>query len=105
MFTTLITPEQLQQLQQLQASAIPLAVFDCTFDLMNPAAGAQQFAQCHVAGARHADLDHHLSHHPHTASADDRPASAGRHPLPSRSTFAAWLGSQGVGQLDDDTPY
>lgn len=46
MFTTLITPEQLQQ---LQASATPLAVFDCTFDLMNPAAGAQQFAQCHVA--------------------------------------------------------
>lgn len=94
MFTTLITPEQLQQ---LQASATPLAVFDCTSDLMNPAAGAQQFAQCHVAGARHAHLDHHLSHHPHTAAADDWPASAGRHPLPSRSTFAAWLGSQGVG--------
>ncbi|MEY4727203.1 MAG: hypothetical protein RLZ36_1830, partial [Pseudomonadota bacterium] len=35
MFTTLIS---VAQLQNLQANGTPLAVFDCTFDLMNPPA-------------------------------------------------------------------
>jgi thiosulfate/3-mercaptopyruvate sulfurtransferase len=36
MYTTLISAEQLQA---LQASGAPLMIFDCSFDLMNPAAG------------------------------------------------------------------
>ena len=87
MYTTLISTEQLMA---LQGSGTPLAVFDCSFELMNPAAGAAQFADVHIAGARHADLDHHLSTH------KSERASGGRHPLPTREAFAAWVGSQGV---------
>jgi thiosulfate/3-mercaptopyruvate sulfurtransferase len=96
-FTTLITVEQLRGLRQ---SGAPLMVFDCSFDLMNPAAGQEQYRQVHVAGAVHADLDHALSdpgvvqpdgsHHPHADA-----ASGGRHPLPSREKFAMWLCSVG----------
>lgn len=87
MYTTLISAEQLMA---LQSTGTPLAVFDCSFELMNPAAGAAQFAEVHIAGARHADLDHHLSTH------KSERASGGRHPLPTREAFAAWVGSQGV---------
>jgi thiosulfate/3-mercaptopyruvate sulfurtransferase len=87
MYTTLISTEQLLA---LQASTVPLALFDCSFELMNPSAGAAQFAEVHIAGARHADLDRHLSTH----SAER--ASGGRHPLPTREAFTAWVGAQGV---------
>ena len=82
-------------LKQLQASGSPLVLFDCTCDLMNPALGPEQFAASHIAGALYADLNTDLSAH-HPAPGDEPPASAGRHPLPARSTFARWLGSQGV---------
>ena len=79
------------QLQALQASGAPLAVFDCTFDLMNPTAGHAQFLEQHITGAQHADLDEHLATH--------EPAlrvNGGRHPLPQREVFAAWLQSVGM---------
>ncbi len=87
MYTTLITAEQLQTLQQANA---PLMVFDVSFDLANPAAGEAQYAQSHIPGAVYAHLDRHLS-----AKGDPFAASGGRHPLPSREKFAAWLGSVG----------
>lgn len=87
MYTTLISTDQLATLQR---SGAPLAVFDCSFELMNPAAGAAQFADVHIAGARHADLDRHLSTH------SPERASGGRHPLPTREAFAAWIGAQGI---------
>jgi thiosulfate/3-mercaptopyruvate sulfurtransferase len=96
-FTTLISVEQLQSLRR---SGAPLMVFDCSFELMNPAAGNEQYRQVHIAGAVRADLDHALSdpgvveadgtHHPHADA-----ASGGRHPLPSREKFAMWLCSIG----------
>ena len=92
MHTTLIS---CAELQRLQATDTPLAVFDCTFDLMNPALGPEQFAQNHIAGALHANLDSALSTH-HPTVGDEPAASGGRHPLPARSTFARWLGNQGV---------
>lgn len=92
MYTTLITVEQLQA---LQASGQPLAVFDCSCDLMNPAIGPQAYAEGHIAGARYADLNTDLSAH-HPADGEEPPASGGRHPLPARTTFARWLGSQGI---------
>lgn len=92
MFTTLISAPQLQQ---CMAAGQPLVVFDCSFDLMNPAAGPQAFEQNHIAGARYANLDTDLSAH-HPADGDEAPASGGRHPLPARSTFAKWVASQGV---------
>lgn len=91
-YTTLITVAQLRALQDQRA---PLLVVDCTADLMQPAAGHEAFLAEHIPGARHADLDHDLSAH---GAADA--ASGGRHPLPTREAFAAWLRQIG---LQNDT--
>ena len=87
MYTTLISVAQLQALQ----NSASLKVFDCTFDLMQPALGHQQYLEQHIAGALHADLDAHLATH----DADKR-VNGGRHPLPQREVFAQWLASVGV---------
>ncbi|MFZ2738740.1 MAG: sulfurtransferase [Burkholderiaceae bacterium] len=87
MYTTLISAEQLQSLQH---SGQAVMIFDCSYDLMQPEAGAAQYLQAHIAGALHADLNLHLSAQP------GRPqASGGRHPLPSREDFAVWLSAIG----------
>ena len=65
-------------------------VFDCTFDLKAPEIGQQQFDGLHIPGAIYVNLDTHLS-----AKNDSSAASGGRHPLPSREKFAAWLSSIG----------
>ncbi len=97
MNTTLITAEELQALHH---SAKPHMVFDCTFDLMSPASGQEQFEKAHIPGAVYANLDTALSDQGTldeqgnvVPSADA--ASGGRHPLPSRETFAIWLSSVG----------
>jgi len=97
MYTTLISA---QELLALHDSGTPLMVFDCSFDLMNPAAGEEQYRESHIPGAVYAHLDNALSdrgipdgdghYHPHTDA-----ASGGRHPLPSREKFAMWLSSVG----------
>jgi thiosulfate/3-mercaptopyruvate sulfurtransferase len=97
MYNTLISVDQLKA---LQAGGAPLMIFDCSFDLMNPAAGEEQYRKAHIPGAVYADLDTDLSdkgvidpdgtHHPHPDA-----ASGGRHPLPSREKFAMWLSSVG----------
>jgi thiosulfate/3-mercaptopyruvate sulfurtransferase len=87
MYTTLISVSQLQALQNQGA---PLMVFDCSGDLMNPAAADALFAQVHVAGAQRAHLDQHLSTHDEALA-----VNGGRHPLPARETVAAWLSSLG----------
>ncbi|MDH5708822.1 MAG: sulfurtransferase [Hylemonella sp.] len=87
MYTTLITAAQLLELRH---SAQPLMVFDCSFELMQPLEGDRQYERSHLAGAVRADLDRHLS------CKDDADAvNGGRHPLPSRASFAAWLASVG----------
>ena len=88
MYTTLISAPQLQT---LLASAQPCCVFDCSFELMEAGAGDRQYEQAHIPGALRADLDRHLSANKTAPDA----ASGGRHPLPSRETFAAWLSSIG----------
>ena len=88
-FTTLISVAQLQALQA--QDHLPIKVFDCTSDLMNPAAGHTQFVEQHIAGAMHANLDKDLSTHD-----DAIRVNGGRHPLPQREVFAAWLQSVGV---------
>jgi len=97
MYSTLISAEQLQA---LRAGGAPLMVFDCSFDLMNPATGEEQYRKAHIPGAVYANLDTALSdkgtvgpdgkHHP-----DPDAPSGGRHPLPSREKFAMWLSSVG----------
>ena len=88
MFTTLISA---RELQQLMSTGAPLCVFDCSFDLMNPDAGYAQFADEHIPGSVHVRLDHHLS----DKTGADR-ASGGRHPLPSRETFAQRMAHLGL---------
>jgi thiosulfate/3-mercaptopyruvate sulfurtransferase len=88
MYTTLISTEQLANFNP--SSDKPLMIFDCTFDLMKPELGQQQFDEAHIPGAVYVNLDKHLS-----AKNDPTAASGGRHPLPSREAFAAWLGSIG----------
>lgn len=100
-YTTLISAGQLQA---LMASSQAVRVFDCSFDLMQPHAGQQQYLAAHIPGAIYADLDTALSARhgvpgPHgviTASGADAPASGGRHPLPNRERFAVWLSSVGL---------
>lgn len=93
MFKTLISVADLHRLLSQAPSSVK--VFDCSFDLMNPRAGAAQFAQCHLPTAQHADLDHDLSAHGGSIAAGTA-ASGGRHPLPTRDAFAQWLGQHGV---------
>ena len=88
-YTTLISAAELEA---LMAAGAPLMVFDCSFELMKPQAGDQQYLDSHIASAVRANLDQHLS----AAAADDA-SSGGRHPLPSRRAFATWLGSVGFG--------
>ncbi len=88
MYTTLI---DVTQLQALRDSAQPYKVFDCSFELMQPAAGDQQYRDLRIAGAVRADLERHLSASKTASDAQ----SGGRHPLPSRETVARWLGSIG----------
>ena len=88
-YSTLISAEDLQT---LIAEGARLMVFDCSFELMKPQAGEQQFAESRIPGAVRADLALHLS-----AADGAATASGGRHPLPAREAFAAWLGSVGFG--------
>mgnify|MGYP000887725695 CR=1 len=87
-YTTLIS---VAQLQALHASGAPVLVFDCSFDLMNPAAADALFAQTRIAGAVQAHLDRNLSTHDSALA-----VNAGRHPLPQREAVAAWLGQIGL---------
>jgi thiosulfate/3-mercaptopyruvate sulfurtransferase len=103
-YATLISAEQLQALMD---NGKPLRVFDCSFDLSQPEAGEQAWLESHIPGAVYANLDKHLSakHGVNpaktgalgviAASGMDAPVSGGRHPLPNREKFAAWLSSVG----------
>lgn len=67
-------------------------VFDCRHDLANPALGEQQYREGHIPGALFAHLDRDLS--------GPKTGTNGRHPLPERSAFIAWLGRQGLQPSD-----
>jgi thiosulfate/3-mercaptopyruvate sulfurtransferase len=103
-FTTLISVAELQALQAGNSTTTrktPLMVFDCSFDLMKPSAGYESHLDAHIAGAVYANLDTDLSDkspRTSTSSVQTAAASGGRHPLPSRERFAAWLSSVGFTQ-------
>ena len=88
--TTLIT---VAELQALAASGQPHMVFDCSCDLMQPETGPAQYQAAHIPGAVYAHLDNALSAKGERSVT--RAASGGRHPLPPREVFAAWLASVG----------
>jgi len=82
---TLISVEALRALLQRGER---LVLLDCGFDLVDAAAGARAHAQGHLPGAFHADLDRDLS--------SAKTGRNGRHPLPSRETFARTVARWGV---------
>ncbi|MEZ5664599.1 MAG: sulfurtransferase [Burkholderiaceae bacterium] len=88
MHTTLISP---QDLRSLLDAGTPLQVYDCSFDMADPSLGRAMYEKRHIPGAWYADLDHDLS-----AGTDLEAFCGGRHPLPTRERFAAWLGSTGL---------
>lgn len=99
-FTTLIS---VSQLQTLQAGDAPAVLFDCSCDLMQPDKGPAQYAESHIAGAMYAHLDKNLSAKGDPALTGAQ--SGGRHPLPSRESFARWLGSVGLKNSDQVVVY
>jgi thiosulfate/3-mercaptopyruvate sulfurtransferase len=96
-YTTLISASELQSLKTAQA---PLLVFDCSFELMDPAAADRLFTTGRIAGAIQAHLERHLS-----ASSPDQAINGGRHPLPRREWFARWLREAGLNQTDQVVVY
>ncbi len=75
-----VTPEALQSL----LGSVRL------FDVRGGPNGAKAYAEGHLPGALHADLDTQLSARaPH-------PERGGRHPLPAAKVFAAQLGAWGI---------
>jgi len=89
-YTTLIS---VAELRALHTSGAPLMVFDCSFDLMQPAAGRALFEDSHIADAVFADLNDDLS--THSPQFTGKAVNGGRHPLPAREDFAHWLGQTG----------
>ena len=66
-----------------------LRLFDCRFDLADPASGERDFRMSHLPGAIYAHLERDLS-------GPVTPAT-GRHPLPSPGEFEARLRAWGLG--------
>ncbi|MBM4196462.1 MAG: sulfurtransferase [Gammaproteobacteria bacterium] len=81
------------QLVQAQDLAARLAdpdwiVFDCRFNLLDPGAGKRAYDSGHIPGAVYASLDLDL--------ASPRGPATGRHPLPDRQRFSAWVAAAGA---------
>lgn len=66
-----------------------LRIVDTRFSLADPQSGAVAYAQGHLPGAVHADLNRDLS--------DLSRPGLGRHPLPHDEAFARRLGQWGIG--------
>jgi thiosulfate/3-mercaptopyruvate sulfurtransferase len=77
------------QLLAAMARGLAPVIVDCSFDLADTGAGRRAFEQGHVPGADYAHLDEDLS--------GPRTGRNGRHPLPSRASWAATLGRLGIG--------
>ena len=78
-------PELHDRLTQDPQSVV---VFDCRFNLMEPAQGRQQYAVSHIPGAYYLDLNQDLSSPPQRYG--------GRHPLPDLDALAATFAQAGV---------
>ncbi|MBE0645813.1 MAG: sulfurtransferase [Bacteroidetes bacterium] len=80
--SVLISPEQLSQ----EISSVLL--FDCRFDLAQPADGRRRFDEGHIPGANYVSLDDDL-----TAPLAEH---GGRHPLPTVEDMQALFGRLGI---------
>jgi thiosulfate/3-mercaptopyruvate sulfurtransferase len=63
-------------------------IFDCRHNILQPLLGEQQFEEGHIENATFAKLEKDLS--------GPKTGSNGRHPLPTKEVFLAWLGRQGL---------
>ncbi|WP_042269871.1 sulfurtransferase [Paraburkholderia heleia] len=86
--TTLISAANLHE--RLTAAPGSVLVFDCRFDLANPAAGENAYALGHLPGAQYLHLDRDLS--------GPKTGKNGRHPLPDRSALVATLLLRGLNE-------
>ncbi|WP_395392062.1 sulfurtransferase [Novosphingobium sp. BL-8A] len=77
-------------LHALLADGEDVLILDCEFELGVPDKGREAYRAGHLPGARYAHLDDDLASPPDGTN--------GRHPLPSRVAFAAWLRSVGLRQ-------
>ncbi|VVD99095.1 3-mercaptopyruvate sulfurtransferase [Pandoraea communis] len=88
-FTTLISPQNLDALMQTAAGGgAPVVIFDCRFDLVNPAAGEAAYVDGHIFGAFYAHLERDLS--------GKTTGKNGRHPLPDRDALVRYLADCGL---------
>ncbi len=74
-----------------------LRVVDARFELSDPAYGAAAYAEGHVPGAVHLDLDEDLSAPPGV--------HGGRHPLPDMTELVSKLSRLGIGQQHEVVVY
>jgi thiosulfate/3-mercaptopyruvate sulfurtransferase len=95
--TLLCSPERLMAHRREHPPGTPGAwrVFDCSFDLVDTAAGERAFAAARLPGSTYLHLDRDLSAPkvPDPATGRD---PRGRHPLPDRTALALRLGALGV---------
>lgn len=80
---------QAEELKQLLDGDTTICLFDCRFNLADINVGRTQYLEGHIPGAFYAHLDENLS-------GSIIPGSTGRHPLPRRDAFLAWLRKHGV---------
>jgi thiosulfate/3-mercaptopyruvate sulfurtransferase len=85
----IIEPKALQELLK-SPEAKSLVIFDCRFHLVDKQLGPHQYAQGHLPGAHHLNLETHLS--------GPCQEHGGRHPLPSAAAFSETLTNLGVTQ-------
>lgn len=90
-FTTLISANELANRDPKN-----LRLIDCRGRLGNPTWGQLAFAEGHIAGAVHADMDLHLA---------AAPNQHGRHPLPSQQTWLAQVRAWGIENQDQVVVY
>jgi thiosulfate/3-mercaptopyruvate sulfurtransferase len=85
-YRTLISADNLAA--RLAAPGVTTLVFDCSFDLADPSAGAKAYAAGHIPGAQYLHTDDDLS--------GPKTGRNGRHPLPDRDALARNLAQHGV---------
>lgn len=85
-YTTLISAANLHE--RLTAAPGSVLVFDCRFDLVDPASGEAAYAAGHIPGAQYLHLDRDLS--------GAKTGKNGRHPLPERAALVGTLAARGL---------
>lgn len=85
---TLIKASELNEL--LARDPANVLILDCRYDLVDHELGARQYDEGHIPGSVYVSVDKLMS--------DPKTGKNGRHPLPSRETFAGRLSQLGVDQ-------